>query len=475
MRVFSLLIASLVLMSTAGCTAGHRIRRFDPQTPVVKGDQAAYYSLPRTVVTVTIPVEKTEYTKRDDLNNEKHCYERLNENLGKLAGGTKALTIGEAVGIEKKDYPTSYKITGNVTLDPRAEPDPDQIFRVDLGSSAFRKQNLDLTFGSLGVLKSGTSIVQDKRLDIGIAFAKSILSAGVVAYSLHVDPLKAIVPGAPPDFCRDLAREIYESRQALRSLQVQIASGTVGTPGETIDWAQNRIDEDIQKKLQAHFLRKTVAAGEIVCEIRPKAITSRPPEVTARYEALRLKPDVGFWDGTDAFCLIPDSFRGQEGVGDSFYLKTDVRIDQFSEKLRAGGVDLAHNDGSDQGFYYRVPAVARVRFSQGQTTLADDELIIAQYGIVAALPRQSTYQTKYTVKLDPDTGALEQLIAESEAVDKSLVSDAFAGVQAVLEAEKERDAAKDELALLERERKILEEHKKIRDFKRELGESDEAP
>jgi hypothetical protein len=99
--------------------------------------------------------------------------------------------------------------------------------------------------------------------------------------------------------------------------------------------------------------------------------------------------------------------------------------------------------------------------------------VIAQLGLVAALPAQSTYQTKYVVTLDPATGALKTLTADSEAIDPAAITGLGDSVAGFLEKREAADAAekaaKDELTLLEREAKILDAKKKIRDLTKDLG------
>jgi hypothetical protein len=81
------------------------------------------------------------------------------------------------------------------------------------------------------------------------------------------------------------------------------------------------------------------------------------------------------------------------------------------------------------------------------------------------------------VTLDPLTGALKTLAATSEAIDPSLVTDTGSAIvearEARAEQAEEAAKAKDELTLLTRERQILEEKKKIRDFKEALGEDEQ--
>lgn len=160
---------------------------------------------------------------------------------------------------------------------------------------------------------------------------------------------------------------------------------------------------------------------------------------------------------------------------------------QLSERIYGAGL----RENGDRGFYYRIPgrAVAFIRREQEKAPaeeLARKTLSVAQFGRVASLPASTGgRKTKYTLELFESSGGMKNFVMGSSSLIQQKNIDDLAGgasslVDAKIERNKERDKANappDELLQLERQRKILEERKKIRDLERELNsagdESDE--
>jgi hypothetical protein len=144
----------------------------------------------------------------------------------------------------------------------------------------------------------------------------------------------------------------------------------------------------------------------------------------------------------------------------------------------------------NRGFFYRIPgrAIAFVRQDQKEGAaeeLARTALSIAQFGQVVSLPASTGgRKTKYTLELFESSGGMKNFVMGSSALIQQKNIDDLAGAASTLiEAKGERNKAKapaDELQQLERQRKILEEKKKIRDLERELSggsdsEDDDEP
>ncbi len=488
-RFSSYLVIVFTAILFGGCTAGHQIRKLpDPPGSL---DQAAYYALPRTVVAVTFPVEATSVKEGTGTTEVKgqdvSCFSQLGEHISfkdKIPPWVdgKPKTLLEALGFAKKpdSSKANYSVKDGVTVATLAEPDPEQIFRVELDSSWAKKRALTLEFGPLGVLQSGTSSVQDRRVDLAVAFAKSALqlssSAGLFSFrasnvSLHTSNLGSGSPeellcGEVKGKCQQTACEIYRARIGLARLPYRVTEQ--GLEADQATWLTLRFEADIDK-LMPVFVRPKKVTGEIVCALRPKA----PTQTNAPIELLKLDPAAGFSAATGTECLIPVEFEGT-GSGPVTVFQAEVKVpNQYSQALKAARLDKAHDPTKDQGFYYRIPAVAEIDILKGSKRIATSQEVVAQLGLVAALPRQSTYQTKYVAKLDPATGALVSLTSDSEAIDPSLITGTSEAISSALEARaeaKEKEAAaNDELALLERQRKLLEERDKIRELEKKLA------
>ena len=487
----AILAVALTAVILGGCTAGHQIRKLpDPLVPV---DQAAFYALPRTVITVAFPVEKTftlEGTGKTQVGGAPaSCRSQLGDDISfweKIPPWVdgRPKTMLAAIGLTKAPDPTkkAFKVKGSVKVGALAEPDPNQIFRVELGSSWAKKRELTLGFGPLGVLESGTSSVQDRRVDLAVAFAKSVIplldfvrqeNFGKVGIGINSEEFgrkgpKELLCGDVQGKCQQAACEIFRARAGLARLPYRVAEENLDA--DQAKWLSVRFDADIEK-LMPVFVRPKKVTGEIVCALRPE----EPTKLNAPVEMLKLDPAAGFSAAAGTECLIPADFEGI-GSGPVTVFQAEIRVpDQFSEAMRKAKLDKAHDQDEDQGFYYRIPAVAEIDVLKDDKRITTSQQVVAQLGLVAALPRQSTYQTKYVVKLDPATGALLSLTSNSEAIDPALItgtSDAIKGaLDARAEAKEKEAAAKDELALLERQRKLLEERDKIRELEKKLLEA----
>ena len=148
---------------------------------------------------------------------------------------------------------------------------------------------------------------------------------------------------------------------------------------------------------------------------------------------------------------------------------------QFADVVR----DAQLRRNGDRGFYYRIPGSA-IAFIMKQTDkpkepddLARAPLSIAQFGEVVSLPASTGgRKTKYTLALYEASGGLKNFVMGSSAlVQQKNIDDVAAAATTAIEAKGERNKAKapaDELQQLERQRKILEEKKKIRELENEL-------
>ena len=482
----ALIVPLIVLL--AGCTVGHRITRLASGVQVNPGDQAAYYALPRTVITVSFPVTKAEVKEGTGKYNGKACFDELGDaadfDLPDDPMTHKPPALWQAIGLDELPTTTSqaYKVNGTPTISSLSEPDPEQVFRVDLSSSWAIKRELNLTYGPTGVLQSGTSFVQDRRVDLSVGLLKAVVGTATSLRSLVavVQPQPMSQGGTQPfdcatleDPCQRAACETYQARQKLSELSQTVIDEKLS--GKQAEWLEKRYRDDIDKRVSL-FVRQSTEKANVVCAVRPA--TWKSGSGKQGFEVLQLDKTMGFHPGKDADCLIPYGFLWTSGQSSSvaYALQVVPASGQYEEYLAGAGVPQAHDDTKPQGFYYRVPAIAAVSVEKGPEVLVESDILVAQLGFVAALPGQRTYQTKYMVTLDPATGALQTLDSNTAAISPDLITSSGTAIADALdkraEAKKDEAAAKDELALLQRERMILEEKQKIRNLQKDLGETE---
>jgi hypothetical protein len=123
------------------------------------------------------------------------------------------------------------------------------------------------------------------------------------------------------------------------------------------------------------------------------------------------------------------------------------------------------------GIYYRIPGKASLTLRLGTVEIGKALPSVAQYGPIASLPDSTGgRKTQYTVELHAATGAIKSFtMAGDAAIEKANIVDVESAATGLIDAamkkraadEAEALAAKDELAALEKRRKILEERVKI--------------
>lgn len=151
----------------------------------------------------------------------------------------------------------------------------------------------------------------------------------------------------------------------------------------------------------------------------------------------------------------------------------------LANRIRSAGLTQSGN----RGFYYRIPgrAVAFIKQAQqegSERELARAPLSIAQFGEVVSLPASTGgRRTKYTLELFESSGGLKNFVmGSSSLIQQKNIDDLAGAASTLIEAKGERNKAKappDELQQLERQRKILEEKKKIRDLENDLNGDEE--
>lgn len=111
-----------------GCGTSHKVYRVDKEhVDKNHGERGVYYTLPRTVITVELPIIQTTYTP-----------------------GPYAELSAEILGQEAKTGDSvTYKL-GTPVLGTRAEPDPNETFLVKIAGTPLETQTLMLQLSEIG-------------------------------------------------------------------------------------------------------------------------------------------------------------------------------------------------------------------------------------------------------------------------------------------------------------------------------------
>lgn len=128
---------------------------------------------------------------------------------------------------------------------------------------------------------------------------------------------------------------------------------------------------------------------------------------------------------------------------------------------------LGRNQSESRGYYYRIPARARLVVTLGPIASSNEVaravLPVAQLGVIASLPASAGgRRTSYNITLDPATGALRNFeLGADAAIQKSMLAEAETSVQSIIEA-------RDPLDRLKRRKEFLEILKAVKDTEKEL-------
>jgi len=440
-------IALLLVLLAAGCTRSFQV--YDAKQ-LKTGRDYFFYALPRNVVVVDVPV------KRIDQSSAAPCKDDLS-NLALLG----------------LDPPPQQNTTKFVALAPtvatRAEPDPDQVYAVDLRFRPFATTAGAFEMSDTGVLTTETVSQEDKSIDTALSVVK--LGVGIATGQPFTKASAAQQgggsTGTPPSFCGQMASDIRE----IRTQRTKVLANSIAREGATkeyTDYVLGQFDT-MEAALIANFSGETkVRVATVHCDIRPAK--------SDRFDLFRFSAADGVLE--PQHCFVPALLRGTTGTGGSKpYV---VRIATDGEQLADTVRPLVRVSGEPRGFFYRIPASVVVTVEVDQTPQTQEFTRIAQLGTTATLPVVGgafVRKASMTPTLNA-AGGLQKLTLNGEPAGLD-AANSLVGIVGSLhdtQLQKQADAAKaaaaasDELAQLTRQRQILEEKKKIQDIESALAQ-----
>lgn len=456
-----------------GCAPRHPVHWIEKGGPPKKN--GVYYALPRTVVTVEIPVTKTTLKQGP-------YYIRAAEN-----------GIQVPKSLEKKETSISYRLgVPKITTD--AEPDPDNVYLVEIKGGWLKNRDLKVATTEQGLITSAHSKAEDKTVDFVVKAIGAAAKIYAASFSAPVtDALgskkKIMSKGTDKEkfegWAKLIADRIHEIRAArLRLLGGGMGSGPSSLTNEALDRALTELAV-IEEELMSNFRTRSVASWTAVYTCAPEGIETNGPTNGSTYGATNwptnctqtlfsfgaksgLAPGKGVPD-------IPEAFTKGDGSSRVAVRCSITRPhDQFADRVRKP--DKGWRRGSGHGFFYRIPGIGNVAVTKGSHMLATNEISVAQYGAVASLPPgvRST-SSNFVVEFHESTGSLKTVQVTSQSLDPALVTelgDAAATI-AQVEASK-RAAAKEKLGPIELARAKLEACAKALLIARATGQTAEG-
>ena len=457
----ALLLIPAILAQLAGCARVYDVHRVSTAANSPRfSSKAIFYALPRTVVTAQASVTKTQIRPGDCSNQA-----ALLTELGVDQATQDLLT-------ELLKRPTNEQVThrykiADFQIGSRAEADPSQIFAVEVKGKTLQNQLLDLQLSEAGMLLSGKNEAENRAAQFATQTFSTVASLAVKA------TLAARGTQANSGGCARLKAQVDNVRERQRQL-VSPGSTSGGIPKETLELMLSKLEEE-ETDLMTHFTGpREVTLGEVRCEIRPKdrfqtdSMEVDGFEVETSTLLFQFSRTLGLVN-INRDCIVPVAFRGSgaDTNAQDVSLVTQAVSNHYSRTVAARQQEPQETGG----YFYRVPGEAVVRLNLATDPKVVLRMPVAQYGVVATLPGSADLNAvleKYEAAFFPATGGLQKFVSTTQAPDTTAITNIGTGLGAILDAEAaERTAqraAEDELAQLERRRKILEEQKKIRDL-----------
>lgn len=381
---------------------------------------------------------------------------------------------------------TFYKM-GDVALVSESEPDPSQVFFVEVKGGLFERRSVDVAFAAGGVLADITTSKEDKSLEFATKTGSSIIGAVIKAGATIAstdgktapmtcgayggvyqrgDGLIRVVDSYPTDRAdiiksktSALSKEYLEL--ALKELKASYdearSSFEVNKEQKTKtyeiaflpDKFQPKNKEDEDKKFEAVKIAKFSDTCGIVA-----ASEGRPN----RYNPLML------YDFKDSNKCGTEVLVTAE-VQTLSYFSVDRSVDDVVSKSLNTGNDI-------RGVHYRIPLASHVSIfsnkDKDKKELAAKDISIAQFGSVASLPATTgSSNVTYKVTLDPTTGMLLKVNISSEPMSTDVGKNLIDPLGDYIKAQKTKD---DELTQLQRQKSILEAKKAIADLTKALSQ-----
>lgn len=441
-------LALLVLLSA--CATTHRVTRITPRVDDEKerlSESAVFYALPQTAVVVDIELTRQQY-KAGRCGNARQLAERLDIKPDALVTQN-----------------GSRFAWGKLSLSSEAQPDPDNIFAIEVDPKFLQRRTQLVELTEQGLLMGASSEATSQAAEVAVKLLE--FSAGIAGTAVGFGG------GTKADFCSQVADDI----EALRDDQRKLVGG------KTTTFVGDRSALELMlSKLNASELRllgeftgipKRTVAATVRCSFAPGAKYGPDSEQLAGFtptlqkDLLTLSQNAGVVSSSPE-CIVPGDFKQIPGETPRERATLMVQVVETASPVADAVATYQETPPHSGGLFYRVPGRARLTlFADGQVQ-QDVGTSIAQYGVVSTLPGPvvRAYTAKYDAKVYPDSGAMKTLNTSSTSVDTASLAAANTAVQplekALVDREKARQAAADEVNQATRERTLLQEQERIR-------------
>lgn len=457
------LIVSIAALQVAGCAIMPKVL---PVASVNTESKAGVvYSLPRTLITVDVPLKQVSRQPGIllPLRNVTDW-----ENYAK--------TLRTKLGIEPHEIIltkyTKYSVVNDgVSIGTTAVPDKDATFYAEMQADGLQELKLDLTFGAKSILvKADVSATNQVLPLVGKVGETLIATAGkTLAIKAASVPFTDPAVTAAIDEIIDIREKRWDALnkpaldsavvllllEELKQRETRLLANLVGTE-EIKLWT-----------LKAEIDPPQNAVGSI-SEILLKLHDGAGVEIASNGKNRSQSP---FPTATNPNPFAPDVFEERSPTLPPNVIHPTPTTNAIALNLDPKPLLFQSNNFpkvSDGSLYYRVPrdATAEVTsYGASSKVISLKEVTIAQLGNIRQLPRRlGGVSGGYVVTLDDSTGGLKSISSTSKPLDAAAQFSALASKYA------EKEKGDEELSSLERQKKLLEYQKAIKDLQAALAQ-----
>jgi hypothetical protein len=421
----------------------HRVSNVDGLSPDDRQKLDGFvYALPRTLLTVTVPVKRIHTTK-SILLKDSHA-EAFAEELG--------------VSLQKENTLSFVLVADGLALDTEVVADPSAVYLVEFDDRN-KDSELVMALTELGVITSATAQVERKT--VAMEILKVVLGVAAAVLSVVHDLQAGETP--PAKVFRDKILDLREQRQAL----VSGRAAAHGLPAATLELMLKELSS-IEAELSTAFTgRKETKLWKAQFELFPQRnsdaqhwesplLTLWPKKVESTVDATRgtlLNPPPPDWlqDASDVESVLPSR---------EIAFRFEADKEQLGSKIAL--LSKLSTETEDRSFHYRVPATGRATITETAAPRLSQRVLIAQLGQTFSVPRYRIDSTgRYELDWYEQFGGLKKLRVQTESRAAEGVKEVGDAVQTVL-------GAIDDSARLKREVEILELKQKKRELEKAL-------
>lgn len=477
--------ATLALLMVTGC-AKIKVEPV-PATPTGAPQQmdGFFYALPRTVVKVTLPVERTARTAAPFRVYLPLFFPRKFEAEEFVAKSEVKFAVKKpafaTAGEPDPGKVFFVKITGAAPVDRTAFVEHNEQGSVTGVEAQADNLTTDILLGTLSAatgIATRTAFGQGRELeadckspqgdDIVRCKIKSSLLDDEVKQVLMErfdllpaekrKPLTEAATIGNPSL--DQALKAFKSIADLEGARLEYLKGGKQA---TLEVHLRELEKSIDTEISYYFTgseSKETWTGNF--EVRAASVGDTP-------DLLRI-------DSAAGICVLGD-LRGQDAPKSKFVQKdctaaagdlAELRFtidpaDQIFTRVSANFTQTG-----DRSFRYAIPAMTKIQLYTGAKVTGETWQQMAQFGGLASLPASSGVRSlNYSLKFFEATGALKSFkLASKSAIQRSIIDAGSTSANALIDA---KAKSEDELAKLEREAKILDAKKKIQGLCKDLN------